>query len=297
MTNEGKELSSIDFKNLIGGPLVATVEAQAQAAISTVNFIREVGFKKPTQNQNDDPEDLPTTGDPIYTIFKYPKEVAPYVSGTSHEISINVTNGGTGYKNPEVIIKGNGKGVVTRVNFASEGVIGSVDVIDQGKGYTKKPTAEIKDKDTTGGSGAKLSVEFTEPRDPTPARYQDMKLEVPMLSIVPIPYLKVSEVSIEFNAKINSMQKHEHDSSFSANAEAAASVSSGWFVKASASFKCSTAYQSKSKSTGEVERTYSMAVKVTAVQDELPGGMEKVLGILEDAIKANPASAPDPIPE
>ena len=36
----GKELASLDFKNLIGGPLSAVVEAQAMAAESTVNFIK-----------------------------------------------------------------------------------------------------------------------------------------------------------------------------------------------------------------------------------------------------------------
>ena len=40
----GKELASLDFKNLIGGPLSAVVEAQAMAAESTVNFIKNMGF-------------------------------------------------------------------------------------------------------------------------------------------------------------------------------------------------------------------------------------------------------------
>jgi hypothetical protein len=35
-----KSLSSIDFESMIGGPLVAVINAQAQAAMSTVNFIK-----------------------------------------------------------------------------------------------------------------------------------------------------------------------------------------------------------------------------------------------------------------
>ena len=46
MPNPGQELSSIDFASMLGGPLVAVIDAQAQAAMSTVNFIKEVGFKK-----------------------------------------------------------------------------------------------------------------------------------------------------------------------------------------------------------------------------------------------------------
>lgn len=42
----GKELATLDFANLIGGPLNAVVEAQAKAALTTVNFIKEVAFDK-----------------------------------------------------------------------------------------------------------------------------------------------------------------------------------------------------------------------------------------------------------
>jgi len=46
MPVSGRELASLDFANLIGGPLNAVVEAQAKSAITTANFIREVGFTK-----------------------------------------------------------------------------------------------------------------------------------------------------------------------------------------------------------------------------------------------------------
>lgn len=44
MAVEGRELASLDFGNLIGGPLNAVVESQAKSAITTANFIKEVGF-------------------------------------------------------------------------------------------------------------------------------------------------------------------------------------------------------------------------------------------------------------
>lgn len=46
MPVSGKELASLDFANLIGGPLNAIVEAQAKSAITTANFIKEIGFDK-----------------------------------------------------------------------------------------------------------------------------------------------------------------------------------------------------------------------------------------------------------
>ena len=58
MPASGQELATLDFANLIGGPLKAIVDAQAKSAIATVNFIKEAAFvdeidpttKKPTGN-------------------------------------------------------------------------------------------------------------------------------------------------------------------------------------------------------------------------------------------------------
>lgn len=46
MPVSGREIATLDFANLIGGPLNAVVEAQAKSAITTANFIKEVGFTK-----------------------------------------------------------------------------------------------------------------------------------------------------------------------------------------------------------------------------------------------------------
>jgi len=48
-TNFGQELANINFKNVIGGPLLATIDAQAQAALTTINFINAVAFAKDAQ--------------------------------------------------------------------------------------------------------------------------------------------------------------------------------------------------------------------------------------------------------
>jgi hypothetical protein len=64
MANPGTELASLDFGNLIGGPLTAVITAQSMAARSTADFIKTVGFDKDNK--------------PIYVDFKYPKELQPY---------------------------------------------------------------------------------------------------------------------------------------------------------------------------------------------------------------------------
>lgn len=293
MANPGKELSSIDFKSLIGGPLVAVVEAQAQAALSTVNFIRTVGFKPGAPSPEDNPEDVPTTGEPIYVSFKYPKEVLPYEPAVDPSFTATVKDGGSGYTNPKVAITGGGGSGAEATASLDNGKVASIHFTSMGSDYTSAPTIKVTE-DGTPGDGykeAKIEATYIPGKPATRAVFEEMKLEVPILSIVPIPYLRVDEVTIDFNAKINSVQSYEHTRETNVNVDTSAQAKGRFlFASASVSMKASVSNKSASKATGTTERTYSMAVHVRAVQDELPGGMEKVLGILEDAIKSQPAT-------
>jgi hypothetical protein len=215
MPSPGQELSSIDFESMIGGPLVAVINAQAQAAMSTVNFIKEVGFKKPSAEQ--DAGGDTSTEEPIYVSFKYPKELSPYVPAVP--------------ANP----------AATPPVPASPAV---------------------------------------------PAVYETQELKVPILTILPIPFIRIDLATVDFNAKINSVEyrKTNTDLKVAASLEAKA----GW-LWGSAKLKVSTSFQRTTQQGNSVNRTYSMAVHVKAVQDEMPAGMEKMLGILEGAITSTPA--------
>ncbi len=215
MPSPGQELSSIDFESMIGGPLVAVVNAQAQAAMSTINFIKEVGFKKPSAEQEAGGDT--STEEPIYVTFKYPKELSPYV--------------------PEV---------------------------------SADPTATPP----IAGSPAVAAV------------YEEQELKVPILTILPVPYIRIDLATVDFNAKINSVEyrKTNTDLKVAASLEAKA----GW-LWGSAKLKVSTSFQRTTQQGNSVNRTYSLAIHVKAVQDEMPAGMEKILGILEGAITSIPA--------
>ncbi|AET65500.1 DUF2589 domain-containing protein [Methanothrix harundinacea] len=215
MVNPGQELSSIDFESMIGGPLIAVVNAQAQAALSTVNFIKSVGFKA---GESDDPE-ASDTGDPIYVTFKYPKEISPY--------------------QPAVPASGD-----------------------------------------------------TPATPAVPAQIQQMKLEVPILTMLPIPFIRIEETTIDFNAKITSMEYRKVDTNLKVDASLEAKA--GWFF-GSAKLKVSTSYQRSTSEGSNVNRTYSLAIHVKAVQDEMPGGMEKILSILEESMRGQPVSAQAPV--
>jgi len=226
MTDPGKELSSIDFASMLGGPLMAVVNAQAQAALSSVNFIKSVGFKA---GESTDPE-AQDTGEPVYVTFKYPKEISPY--------------------QPAV-----------------------------------EAVPEERDADGT------ITTPAVAAKEAVPAVFQEMKMEVPILTMLPIPFIRIEETTIDFNAKINSMEYKSIDSQFKVDAALEAKARWGW---GSAKLNVSTSYQKNTKEGSKVDRAYSMAVHIRAVQDDMPAGMEKLLGILEDAMRAQPTNVGDP---
>ncbi len=247
-TDHGKELSSIDFASMIGGPLSAVVQAQAMAAGTTVDFIKEVGFKKlsPAAGDDDQGELVPgenaETGEPIYVTFTYPKETSPYIPP---------------------------------ITAVAE--VAAVAAVPAGVDANGDPTPAIPAVAAVPAVAAAVAV---------PAVYQDQKFSVPFLTIVPIPYLRVEETTIDFNAKINSISKVSEKSTIKSKTKASYRA---FFspVKINTSFS----YQKQSSSGTTVNRTYSLAIHVRAVSDEMPGGMEKILGILEDAIVSTPTES------
>lgn len=219
----GEELASIKFESLIGGPLIAVVNAQAQSAMATVNFIKTVGFKQPSLADQGSDGDNSSTLDPIYVSFSYPKETKPY----------------------EPMIP--------------EDATDSDNVID-----------------------AKPAVA---------AEYEDHELRVPILTMLPIPYLRVEETTIDFNAKITSYSYRRTDTTLKADIEYEKKF--GNSITGSAQLNVNVSYQRNTQAGNTVNRTFSLAVHVRAVQEEMPGGMEKILGILEDAITSKPSGKTD----
>jgi hypothetical protein len=190
----GQELASLDFENLIGGPLIAVVHAQAQAAMATVNFIKQVGFKPPSGGTQTTTEQ--TTGEPATISFSY-KKMVPKADGSGEE-------------------------------------------------------------------------------------EKSANLTVPFLSMLPIPYLRIEETEIDFLAKINSVQFRQVDTNLAVTGELEAKA--GW-LWGSARLKVTTTYQRQTKEGQTVTRDYSMNVKVKAVQEEMPGGLDRLISLLESLIK------------
>jgi hypothetical protein len=175
------ELASMDFDQIIGGPLCAAIAAQAQAANLTASFIETVGLQK----------------------------------------------------------KGNALEAV-QVSFS----------------YSRM--------DDTGKSVTQA-------------------LTVPLLSIIPIPFIRVQTLDIDLNVKLTSVQKQDTKNDLTATTTVS---SDGGFLNLFSPVKFTATVTDKNVTSSDqtVDRNYSLNVKLHAVQDAMPGGLSRVLEILESAI-------------
>ena len=169
-------LASIPFGALIGGPMNAAIQAQANAALSTVDFIRSVGFDKNNNLEN--------------VTFKY-------------------------------------------------------------------------------GQGG-----------------NEQTLVVPLLTIVPIPFIRIDDMNISFKASMSqSNATEEREASTTTKKADLKASASYWFVKAEMSASISSKKDSSSTKNSKYAVEYTIDVDVHAVQEDMPSGMAKVLNILTESIE------------
>lgn len=108
------------------------------------------------------------------------------------------------------------------------------------------------------------------------------KLTVPLLTIVPIPYIRISDMTIDFEYQIRDVETKA--TSQEANIATKAEIG-GWFWKV----EVKGSYTYKSTTRRSTDRRSTLKVTVNAVQDEIPEGLSRVLDILNEAIKVVPA--------
>jgi hypothetical protein len=148
-----------------------------------------------------------------------------------------------------------------------------------------------------GGNQTARTVDFSFQRR-VPAREQDgggtsdvlttetVQLTVPLLTIVPVPFIRVKEATIDFEAQVSSSTLNTTDSTFGISAEASGGF---WGVK----FSVKASYTRNTKTSDQINRSSTLKVHVYAVQDEIPAGLDRVLTILQtaidDGVEAQPA--------
>ena len=116
-----------------------------------------------------------------------------------------------------------------------------------------------------------------------------VQLNVPLLTIVPIPYIAIRDVDINFKANISasSSSVSEQSSSSALDVGAEASIGAKWGpFHMDAKMKANYSSKKDSKATQESKYSveYTMDVAVKAGQDSMPAGLAKVLELLGSAL-------------
>ena len=289
MFNPADEISSINFGSIIGGALNAVVNAQKESAETTVSFVKRVGFMPGKIDPKTGRE--VGVGEPVNVSFAYDKEVAPARVTTSKEYQVEVIKGGEGYFDTSSITLKMGENEINGTITINEetGAILSVAL------NSNPPDSNDKTIDVTGGGGdgAILELKIIEEGKTVPAMFQKMKIDVPILTMMPIPFIRIDYTDIEFNVKINSVANtsSSDNSNTSVKSDTTAGYK-GWGFNASTTLNASFSNQKASSSSEEVKKDYSLNIKVHAVQDDMPAGMAKILDILEENISMKAISGP-----
>lgn len=166
-------------------------------------------------------------------------------------------------------------------------------------------------EDPVTGALSVRNVEFTytkqvsNPADPAAdPEIEENKLSVPMLAIVPIPYIRIEELTVDFEFKvkesITQTAKKETTSSGGVTSvvNTETKLGGGFFsflggpsatIKANVTSTFNVSTTNKSSSSSTQDRSARITINLKATQDQMPAGLEKVLTILNDAIVSEPA--------
>jgi hypothetical protein len=131
--------------------------------------------------------------------------------------------------------------------------------------------------------GRVRNVQFTYRQRDQTGEVNEVNLDVPILTIVPIPFIRIEDLKIEFTAKLNDMVQNSSASAFRINSEVSARYGNG-FTPVQASLRVGASYATQSKAESRYTREYQIKINVQAVQDDIPRGMARILDILDKAI-------------
>ncbi len=123
-------------------------------------------------------------------------------------------------------------------------------------------------------------VSEEETPDEEPIIEQEVELSVPFIALLNVPSFRIESCDIDFNVKLKSTYTKKVDDEFGikTNTSGGSGVIASLFAKVN--FSVEVAYKRSSSTGVKIEKEYSLGVKVRATNDEMPAGLEKVLGIL-----------------
>jgi uncharacterized protein DUF2589 len=161
------------------------------------------------------------------------------------------------------------------------------------------------------GNLSMRTAEFTftqpvpDPANPGAMIFQEAKLTVPILSLAPVPFIRISDLNVSFEFKIRDITSQASKfeitgkTGFENNTSVETKMGAGGGIlgflggpkvntsvesKTTVTASVSSTYQSTNRQTTDRSATFKMTMN--AVQDAIPEGLNRVLTIFNDAIQS-----------
>lgn len=116
-----------------------------------------------------------------------------------------------------------------------------------------------------------------------------VQLNVPLLTIVPIPYIAINSIDINFKASISASSSSVTEDTSSTSTDVGAEVTAGlkagpFHMDAKINANYSSKKDSKATEDSKYSVEYTMDIAVKAGQDSMPAGLAKVLELLGNSL-------------
>lgn len=136
-----------------------------------------------------------------------------------------------------------------------------------------------------GEKGKTRTIQFQYEKSGDDGKPKTSTLTVPLLTIVPIPYLSITEMNIGFTADINAKSEASKESLKTVNANAQNTTDiKYWVVNSKFTAGVSSKRESKAAQNSSYSVEYNMDVSVHATNEDMPKGLQTVLKILADSV-------------
>jgi len=236
MANMPAALRDLPLEHIIGAPLEAAIKAQALAARTTVEFIKEVGLTSIQQAEAQQTQD--DLEPPGISVIPLKGDDVP-------------------------------AGDDTRAYEAR---------------YVEFKFDRLVEEQALPPAGSPAGTPPTLRHTVVPSR-----LTVPLLAIVPIPFIRISDMNISFEYSIKDIATSESKTERKLSTEVKAK---GWFLRATVK----GSYTNQNVNKRETDQRATLKINVNATQDQMPEGLAKVLDILQESMRVVPLSSGTIVP-
>lgn len=108
----------------------------------------------------------------------------------------------------------------------------------------------------------------------------ETKVEVPLLAMVPVPYLRIDSMSINFRYEVAQSKVQESKK----GAELSGSAQTGALLSPWVNVELEGRVTTESSARSELNRSGSVEINVQASADEMPEGLKRVLSLLSTSV-------------